>query len=150
MTGRFFKATRPEAQLGFGIALGDYIRGATPSEYLDRMVLQNEIFFDDVRLEQIVESPQGLSIVTSQATIKGRSATTEEIGEFLESLGFQKFAPAIFYDESRGVLMYDLYPRNVLVDESHIPHVIDPVIQRVTSDFADFIRNNPHLVDQTY
>lgn len=150
LSGRFFKATRPEAQLGFGIAIGDYSRGATPSEYLDRAVLQNEIFFDDIWLEFIVQSSQGISIVISQPTIKGRSATPEEIGEFMELLGFEKFAPAIFYDRDRGLLLYDLYPRNVLVDEADIPHVIDPVIQRVTEDFADFIRKNPYLVDQSY
>ena len=46
---RYLKATLPERQLGYGIALGSNSRGATPSEYLDRLDLQNVIFNDDIR-----------------------------------------------------------------------------------------------------
>jgi hypothetical protein len=53
-TQRYFKATLLERQLGYGIALGSLSRGATPSEYLDRLDLQNLIFHDDIRLERIV------------------------------------------------------------------------------------------------
>jgi len=39
-TRRYVKATLPERQKGYGIALGSFDRGATPSEYLDRLDLQ--------------------------------------------------------------------------------------------------------------
>jgi len=51
---RYIKATLPERQLGYGIALGSNSRGATPAEYLDRLDLQNLVFNDDIRLERVV------------------------------------------------------------------------------------------------
>jgi len=148
LSKRFFKSTRPEAQLGFGIALGDHLRGATPSEYLDRLALQNRIFGDDIRLERIVRiSPTSISIVTSQPAITGFPASQEEIDEYMAAMEFEKFGAGIYFDPRRLLLIYDVYPRNMLVAEREIPHVIDPVLQRVTPDFADFIRTNPHLVD---
>jgi hypothetical protein len=53
-TGRYVKATLPDRQKGYGIALGSLTHGAMPSEYLDRLSLQNKIFNDDIRLERIV------------------------------------------------------------------------------------------------
>ena len=41
---RYLKATLLERQLGYGIALGSHVRGATPSEYLDRLDLPLESF----------------------------------------------------------------------------------------------------------
>jgi len=40
---RVIKATQLEKHKGYGIALGSYTHGATPSEYLDRLNLQNLI-----------------------------------------------------------------------------------------------------------
>ena len=51
---RYLKATLLERQLGYGIALGSNCRGASPSEYLDRLDLQNLIFDDDIRRERVV------------------------------------------------------------------------------------------------
>lgn len=151
LSGRFLKATRPEAQLGFGIALGDYIRGATLSEYLDRLALQNRLFSDDISLECVVpHSGRGISIVTSQPAIKGRAASPEEIDALMAAMYFERFAAGIYYEAQQGLLLYDLHPRNVLVDTTEVPQVIDPVVQRVTPDFANFIRNSPFLVDRVY
>jgi hypothetical protein len=50
---RVIKATRPDANQGYGISYGSYSQGASPSEYLDRLSTQNRIFDDDMRLERI-------------------------------------------------------------------------------------------------
>jgi hypothetical protein len=55
-SGRYLKATRQDRHKGYGIALGSHIHGATPSEYLDRLFLQNCIFDDDIRLERVVQN----------------------------------------------------------------------------------------------
>ena len=55
-TQRYLKATRLDRHKGYGIALGSHTHGATPSEYLDRLLLHNTIFDDDIRLERIVEN----------------------------------------------------------------------------------------------
>ena len=51
----YFKSTRPEANLGYGLALTDSGLGATASEYLERLVLTNHYFGDDLRLEHVVK-----------------------------------------------------------------------------------------------
>ncbi|HEY3761344.1 MAG TPA: hypothetical protein VGN23_06315 [Verrucomicrobiae bacterium] len=67
---RHLKLTLLERQLGYGIAPGSHIRGATPSEYLDRLDLQNQIFNDDIRLERIILKKNKPMILTSQPFIK--------------------------------------------------------------------------------
>ena len=75
-TQRYIKATLPDRQRGYGIAFGNHDRGATPSEYLDRLDLQNLIFHDDIRLERVIAHHGRPIIVTSQPAIR---ALTEKI-----------------------------------------------------------------------
>ena len=79
-TRRYIKATLTERQKGYGIALGSFDRGATPSEYLDRLDLQNCIFDDDIRLERIVIKNDKPIIVTSQPAIKGVAPAPDGTG----------------------------------------------------------------------
>ena len=76
---RYIKSTIPEKHKGYGIALGSYTHGATPSEYLDRLALQNRIFNDDLRLERIVVRNAKPIIVTSQPFISGEHASQEAL-----------------------------------------------------------------------
>ncbi len=140
---RVLKATRPDSHEGFGIAYGNHMQGASAGEYLDRLSLQNEIFNDDIRLERVVKAGGRLSVVTSQPYIKGRDATEQEIDELMDGLGFRKLYTGMFYDEGRGIIAYDLVPKNVKIDENGVAHPIDPVIQRVTKAFADDLEKYP-------
>ena len=71
-TQRYRKATRLDRHRGYGIALGSLTHGATPSEYLDRLALQNRIFEDHIRLERVVENDGRPIILTSQPSLKGQ------------------------------------------------------------------------------
>ncbi|MGC3989783.1 MAG: hypothetical protein QM796_08925 [Chthoniobacteraceae bacterium] len=62
--------------------------------------------------------------------------------------GFEKFTEGAFYSPDENVLVTDLFPKNVRTDEAGFVHAIDPVIQRVEPDFAEFLRENPHLIHQ--
>src|SRR5215469_8325764 len=53
-SSRYLKATIPEKQKGYGIALGSHTHGATPAEYLDRLALTNKVFDDNIRRERVV------------------------------------------------------------------------------------------------
>ena len=142
--GRVLKATRSQANFGFGIAYGSQTPGATPSEYLDRLSIHNRIFNDRVRLEAIVPTGPGmLSIVTSQPFVKGRDAEQDEIDAVMHSKGFERLGEGMYYHVGEGLLVHDLLPKNVKVSESGYVHAIDPVIQRITPDFADYFRRNP-------
>ena len=143
-SGRYFKATRPEAQRGYGIAFGSHSQGATPGEYLDRLIIHNRIFGDDVRLERVVSIGDKLSIVTSQPTIKGRDATQTEIDGMMAQKGFEKIGVGAYYHSDENILIHDLVPKNVKVSgHDGMVHPIDPVIQRVTPEFADFMKRHP-------
>lgn len=98
-TRRYIKATLPERQKGYGIALGSFDRGATPSEYLDRLNLQNCIFDDNIRLERIVIKSDKPIIVTSQPAIKGVAPPPMALDELMAGKGYEKLADGAYYDE---------------------------------------------------
>ncbi len=144
---RYIKATLLERQLGYGIALGSNSRGATPSEYLDRMDLQNQIFNDDIQLERIVIKNGMPVIVTSQPAIKGGSPTKAALDELMQGKGYKKLADGAYDAEQDGLLIFDLFPRNAIqAADGHI-YPIDPVIQRITPEFGEFLRAQPYTIN---
>jgi hypothetical protein len=151
-TQRILRATRPETRLGYGLAYGSYLQGATPAEYLDRWAIHNLLFGDDVRIERVVAHAGELRVVTSQPFIRGRDATDAEIRAFMVQGGFDPIGPGAFHHRAYGVLADDLFPRNAKVSLGGVVLPIDPVMQRVTPEFADFLRDEfyPSLPAEWY
>jgi hypothetical protein len=146
-TQRYRKTTRLDRQRGYGIALGSLTHGATPSEYLDRLALQNRIFEDNIRLERIVENDGRPIIITSQPSIKGHSPTQDALDELMLGKGYEKLDEGAYYDEGVGLLIFDLFPRNAIqAADGHI-YPIDPVIQRITPEFGQFLRAEPYTIN---
>ncbi len=146
-SNRYFKATRPEANLGFGIALTDSGLGATPAEYLHRLFLNNQLFGDDVRIEWVVRPGIRPVIVTSQPYVKGPPASPRQIVGRMLAGGFYPIAPGAFYSEEAKILAFDVYPKNVKFTDGKVV-LIDPVLQCVIPEFVQFIRRNyQHLPD---
>jgi hypothetical protein len=143
---RYLKATLPSKHKGFGIALGSFVHGATPAEYLDRLDLQNAIFNDDIRLERVVAEDSTPIIITSQPAIKGEAPSQVELDEMMAAKGYEFLAEGAYYDEANGLLIYDLFPRNA-VKVNDVIYPIDPVIQRVTAEFARFLRDHPYTIN---
>lgn len=63
------------------------VREALPSEYLDRLTLQNELFGDDLRVEGILKNGK---LVTSQSMIAGGEPIEKEIEARLGDLGWER------------------------------------------------------------
>lgn len=141
------KATLPERHLGYGIALGSLVHGATPSEYLDRLALQNQLFDDDIRLERVVGNQGFPVIVTSQPAIKGEPPAQAALDELMAAKGYQQLATGAYYDEPSGLLVFDLFPRNAIQTANGSLYPIDPVIQRITADFGQFLREQPFTIN---
>lgn len=141
---RFLKATILEKQKGYGLALGSLTHGATPAEYLDRLALQNKFFDDDIRLERVVLKSGRPVIVTSQPAIAGQFAPPHQVDELMVSVGYERLAAGAYYRE--GFLIFDLVPRNAIAAADGIVYPIDPVVQRIQPDFADFLRENPDRI----
>jgi hypothetical protein len=144
---RYLKATLLERQLGYGIALGSHVRGATPSEYLDRMNLQNQLFGDDIRLERVVLKGGKPVIVISQPAIKGGHPEPAALDELMQGKGYERLADGAYYDAKSGLLVFDLFPRNAIQTADGHVYPIDPVIQRITPDFAQFLREEPYTIN---
>jgi len=91
---------------------------ATPSGYLDRLRLQNQVFGDDIELEGIVEPSFALiRIVTSQQAIQGRPAEMEEIEMFFCQHGFQRFVwrgKSAWFREVDRVICADTHGGNIM------------------------------------
>jgi hypothetical protein len=52
-----------------------------------------------------------------------------------------------YYDQSAGLLIFDLFPRNAIqtIDGTIFP--IDPVIQRIDASFGEFLRAQPQTIN---
>src|SRR5690606_7453973 len=122
-------------------------RGATPAEYLDRLDLQNLIFNDDIRLERVVLKSGKPIIVTSQPAIKGIATPQAALDELMAGKGYEKLANGAYYDEHRGLLMFDLFPRNAIQAANGLIFPIDPVIQRISPEFGQFLREHPYTIN---
>lgn len=146
-TGRYIKATLPDRQKGYGIALGSFTHGSMPSEYLDRLALQNQIFNDDIRLERIVANNGKPIIITSQPAIKGTVPTQPALDELMTAKGYERLSDGAYYDGKAGLLIFDLFPRNAIQVTDGTIYPIDPVIQRITSEFGQFLREHPYTIN---
>ena len=146
-TRRYLKTTLPDRQKGYGIALGSLTHGATPAEYLDRLDLQNLIFHDDIRLERIVANHGKPIIITSQPAIKGHAPIQEALDTLMIGKGYEKLADGAYYEAVAGLLVFDLFPRNAIQAADGYLYPIDPVIQRITPDFAQFLREVPYTIN---
>jgi len=142
---RFYKATILEKQKGYGLALGSLTHGATPAEYLDRLALQNIFFDDDIRLERVVLKSGRPIIVTSQPAISGQAASRYLVDELMASVGYERLAAGAYYRE--GFLVFDLAPRNAIAAADGVVYPVDPVVQRIQPEFADFLRKNPDRIN---
>ncbi len=94
-------------------------RELLPSEYLERLLLHNAEFGDDIRLEGYVDGEHP-SLLVSQPDIKGKPANAEEMEQQMKSLGFLPL-PYIqlgkpnsisFYHPERRIVMFDAHPGN--------------------------------------
>lgn len=116
-SGRVFKATRPNA---FGLRPGrneeEILVG--PGYYLERLVLQNEVFGDDIWLEGVELTAEGkVRVVTSQPFVEGHAATDEEIEAFFLANGFEKIVIdgiTAWQEPARGLLVTDAHGDNIL------------------------------------
>lgn len=145
-TQRFIKATRADVGFGYGTYLSSSGQQATPSEYLDRIALHNRIFDDDIRVERVVLQRGGaFSIVISQRRVDGDPALEAQINETMDSKGFEPFGDGIYYNADKGLLIHDMHPRNAVFSQGRtVP--IDTSIQRVTPEFAAWVRANKEIL----
>jgi hypothetical protein len=121
--------------------------GATPLQYLDRLLLQNEFFSDDIRLEGMWIEAEGLAILTSQTFIAGSPVIPAEILEAMQMLGFERIPglPAnsedcfSFYHRAARIGAFDAHTLNFVRERPSAFIVpIDLVMVRADDAFHDY------------
>ncbi|GAA5121236.1 hypothetical protein JIN84_00440 [Luteolibacter yonseiensis] len=119
---------------------------ALPLEYLERLLLQNEIFADRVSFVGVAGERHRPRIVTRQPHIRGEDATPDEIVFLMAELGFQPL-PARFsigYADSlafirEDVAVFDLRPANVVRTKEGLIVPIDAIPFRLTPEAREIL-----------
>ena len=101
------------------------IEPALPLEYLDRLILQNEIFGDNLRFVGISGEAGSRRLVTRQDLVKGMAASWNEIISLMvDQLGFTKLRHnhGIGYEDSLAfvrddAVVFDMRPANVFITD---------------------------------
>jgi len=117
----FFKITHP-GQAGLTVVThqnrhGEYnsaIGSAAPLEYLERMILANEVFQDAIRFEGVIEGDLP-SLVISQPKLEGALPEQKEITLHLrDRLGFDRVDTLIWYRPVDGLVIGDTKRSNFI------------------------------------
>jgi hypothetical protein len=136
-TGLWWKYTKPNLA-GYTVSWSEdvpYMHNALPLDYLERMLRQNAIFGDDVRLVGLW-NPAGHDwrIITTQPHVEGEAATLEQLGAAFEKVGFEVLPwRGIGYTGSLavrkdGIDVWDIHPANVLISEDGLPVPFDVML----------------------
>ena len=101
---------------------------ATPTEYLRRWILHNEIFGDQVMFHGVVEGPSGLCLAVRQTWITGDPPTEDEIVKEMRAFGFESCASAHdYYRRSDGMAVLDAHESNLVRGEDGALFAIDVI-----------------------
>lgn len=113
------KGTGSSFGRGIQIRRGSLSLGsATACQYLERLLLQNEVLGDDARLHAVYQDKYGnVNIIMSQAHFRGNATSQSQIGSALGAADFVHLGASDYYRESDNLLLMDLHEGNaVLVD----------------------------------
>lgn len=142
----WLKFTKPTAA-GYVVTFHDgapALEPALPQEYLKRLILQNEIFSDQVTFVGISGQNYRYSIITRQPDIPGIEASNQDIIQMMpEELGFRKLENrfSVGYADSlafikKDIAVFDLRPANVVKTSNGLIVPIDSIPHRLTQSEA--------------
>jgi hypothetical protein len=144
-TERWVKYTKP-GLAGFTVDWEEggrpFLRNASPSEYLERLQRQNELFVDGIEFAGMWrEGKGGWRIRTTQPDVPGRRATMEEISEGMKALGLVQMGwKGIGYEDSTSwrigrLGVWDVHPANVIMAENGVVVPVDVIITELPDGF---------------
>ena len=76
-----------------------------------------------------------------------RNLVVAVLDELMTAKGYEKLADGAYYDARAGLLVFDLFPRNAIQPANGNVYPIDPVVQRVTPEFGQFLREQPFTIN---
>lgn len=148
-TDRYFKVTR-DGVFGFspGIELAlvsssedarrFHLWEASPIEYLERLLLQNELIPGLNRLEGVIDQGDDLAVVTSQPRFDIVAVTQEEIDAWFVTQGFEKVTECGYFRAEDNLGVFDAHTKNLVrFEDTLIPFDVIPC--RPAGGFLRFI-----------
>jgi hypothetical protein len=115
-------------------------RELLPSEYVDRLMVHNREFGDDIRLEGYLDGEQP-SLVISQPDIAGSPATAAQMTLQMERLGYRpmpelhvgKSHSISFYHPEKRIALFDAHPGNFFhIDGLTLP--VDGIVLQIREE----------------
>ena len=64
----------------------------------------------------------------------------------MQGKGFERLTDGAYYEPNEGLLILDLFPKNAIQVANGDILPFDPVVQRITPDFAEFLRQYPDRI----
>jgi hypothetical protein len=145
----WLKFTKP-ASAGYVVSFdlgAPALEPALPLEYLERLLLQNEIFADQVTFVGVAGEIYQPRIVTRQPHIPGEDATQDEIINLMTELGFGRLPDrfSVGYADSLAfisdeVAVFDLRPANVVRTEDGLIVPINSIPFRLNAEARAILR----------
>lgn len=143
-SGRWIKYTKPSSS-GYTVSWSEhgepYMHNATPLEYLQRLLWQNEVFGDAIHLVGLwQQQPHQWRIVTTQPGLQGERTTLETLASAFTESGFTLLPwRGIGYEGSlslriEGFDIWDVHPANVLLSPEGIPLPFDVIVTQAKDE----------------
>lgn len=129
---------------GFGMVMGEGIRSwgsrsATAREYVDRLIEQNKVFGDDIRLHGVYMDKAGRPhLVTSQPHIAGTNADVDQIADAMKKAGFEEVGYNGYYRERDNLFIGGLHAGNAFMVGNTLV-IFDGLPARPSGRFLDQI-----------
>jgi len=115
---------------------------ASVLEYLERWILCNELFNDNVELLHIIEwGDRSVSLVISQPYYFGDVLPVEEIQKVFVSKGWEQIhidGRSIFYNFAYNVIALDLEPRNCYMGTNGL-QPFDVILSRPNEELEKYL-----------
>ncbi len=138
------------------IGTGDYrgmltLRPATPSEYLERMDAENEVFGGDAKIVGITRVNGRIGLAVSQTAVKGGEPSPGKLKVMMEARGFRKVSDSkmehdqlmgkTWYDAKSRTLVADVKPENFKMTPEGRILAVDVIVRRLSegSDLHDIL-----------
>jgi hypothetical protein len=142
---KFTKAGKAAYVVNFDLGTPTMVPG-TPLEYLERLILQNEVFGNTLSFVGLGGKPDSRRIITRQNIVVGRAARWEEIIRLMvQELGFTKLRHnhGIGYEDSYAfvrddAVVFDMRPANVFATEDGVMVPVDCIPVRLPPGKRDF------------
>lgn len=117
-----------------------------PIPYLERLLLQNKVFGDQITFVGVGGEHNKCRIITRQPHVEGQEASVDVIEEGMGFLGFERLPErfCVGYAKSMtfirdDVVVFDLRPANVALTASDIMVPIDCIPIQVDAQTRDYL-----------